>query len=184
MLDGQQVEIVGRNWLTTELVHAGFEVATPIRDKGVDLLVSPSDYAWTLPIQLKTGRETVFQVHRKYVGMRLVVVYVLLGDKAQALPAESADAYRSKGNDYSARTFWLTPHEAWLLPAVSGKAQDLEGHAKYRFAWGPLLTSGLLDAKAALHRGQLRGVVLASRDRLTTEVEHAGSLDGGQPSSE
>lgn len=137
MLDSQQVEIVGRNWLTAELVHAGFEAATPLRDNGVDLLVSAEDHAWTLPARLKTSRETVFQVHRKYLDRRVAVVYVLLGDKAQALPAEKDDVYRNTGNDYSARTFWLTPHEAWRPPTDAGLAQDLENHDTYRFSWAP-----------------------------------------------
>lgn len=73
-LDRQQVEVVGRSWLINELMYAGFEVALPMRDRGVDLLVSPDDYAWTLAVQLKTSRESVMQVHRKYLGRPLAIV--------------------------------------------------------------------------------------------------------------
>lgn len=44
-LDSQQVEIIGRHWFIGELVRAGLEVAEPVRDNGIDLLVSPPDYS-------------------------------------------------------------------------------------------------------------------------------------------
>lgn len=165
-LDGQQVEIVGRNWLVNELMYAGFEVALPMRDRGVDLLVSPRDYEWTLPVQLKTSRQTVFQVHRKYLGRNLAVAYVLLGDRAQALPDSPAGVYRAQGNDYSARTLWFTPEEAWRLPHDHGRAQDLDKHPNYRFAWGPLTGSPSLVGRTAQHRAELHDVVLQAHDRL------------------
>jgi len=168
VLDGQQVEIVGRNWLVNELMYAGFEVALPMRDRGVDLLVSPTDYAWTLPVQLKTSRQTSLQVHKKYVGQPLAVVYVLLGDKAQALPADASGVYRGKGHDYSARTLWLTPTEAWRLPYDSGLEQNLDEHPSYKFSWGPRLKGPLLVGKVASHRAELAGVVLAARLRVQT----------------
>jgi hypothetical protein len=149
-----------------ELMHAGFEVAIPMRDKGVDLLVSPAGYEWTLPVQLKTSRQTVFQVHRKYVGQPLAVVYVLLGEKAQALPVDASGVYRGKGDDYSARTFWLTPTEAWRLPFDSGRQQDLDVHETYRFSWGPLLSGLLLSGKVASHRAELPGVVMSAQRRV------------------
>ena len=39
--DPQFVEILGRHYLITELMRAGIEVAEPVRDRGVDLVVSP-----------------------------------------------------------------------------------------------------------------------------------------------
>ena len=53
-MDSQQVELIGRNWLISELVRVGLEVATPVRDNGVDLLVSRADYSWSQPLQVKT----------------------------------------------------------------------------------------------------------------------------------
>lgn len=48
-LDTQQIEVIGKGWLISDLVRAGFEVATLVRDNGVDLLVSAPDYGWTQP---------------------------------------------------------------------------------------------------------------------------------------
>lgn len=38
-LNSATVEIAGRNWLTAQLLMRGFEVATPVVDRGVDLIV-------------------------------------------------------------------------------------------------------------------------------------------------
>ncbi len=37
-MNSQIVELIGRNYLVSELLKAGFEVATPLRDRGVDLI--------------------------------------------------------------------------------------------------------------------------------------------------
>ena len=67
-LDTQQVEIIGRHWLIDELVRAGLEAAEPVRDKGVDLLASPPDYAWTQPVQIKTHRDRSINVYPAYTA--------------------------------------------------------------------------------------------------------------------
>lgn len=66
-MDSQQVEIIGRHWLIGELVRAGLEAAEPARDNSVDLLISLADYSWTQPVQVKTHRGRVINVHPKYV---------------------------------------------------------------------------------------------------------------------
>lgn len=173
-LDSQQVEIVGRNWLVHELMLAGFEVALPMRDRGVDLLVSPPDYDWTLPVQLKTSRDKTMQVHRKYLGRNIVVAYTLLGSSLPSLPEDETGVFNMKGNDFSSRTFWLTPEEAWHLPTDNGLQQDLENHPDYKFSWTTALDKGLLDGKVALHRKQFTSVVEDARSRLATIRANAG----------
>lgn len=165
-LDTQQIEIVGRNWLVHELMLAGFEIALPMRDKGVDLLVSPQDYDWTLAVQLKTARGTAMSVDRKYLGKNVLLVYTLLGSRLQALPEDGEAVYHAKGSDYSARAVFLTPEEAWRLPFNSGLRQDLDDHLDYRFAWTTPLKKGLLDRKIALHREEFAEVVEDARSRL------------------
>ncbi|MFE7236506.1 hypothetical protein ACWCRF_14655 [Streptomyces sp. NPDC002405] len=51
------------HWLIGELVRAGMETADPIRDNGIDLLVSPADHGWTQPIQVKTSRDRNINVY-------------------------------------------------------------------------------------------------------------------------
>ena len=119
-LDSQQVEIIARNWLTTELVIAGFEVALPLRDNGVDLLVSPPDYPWTLAVQVKAHRDRKMRIESKYLGRNVAIAYVFLGEQTASLPVDSSGVYVNKGNDYSPRTLWMTPEEAWSAPSASG----------------------------------------------------------------
>lgn len=79
-LDTQQIELVGRTALETELIKRGFEVARPHRDKGIDLLVfldEPTKPFVALPIQMKAYTGTTFGVWRKYERMKgLVLVYI------------------------------------------------------------------------------------------------------------
>ncbi len=69
MADTQIVEIVGRNWLVSELYRSGVEVARPGRDHGIDLIAFVDlDYSGKFvgrPIQLKASTHEVFGVWRK-----------------------------------------------------------------------------------------------------------------------
>jgi hypothetical protein len=80
--DTQIVELMGRNWLTNELYMAGFEVARPQRDRGIDLIVY-SDLNTKLgrfvacPIQMKAASKTGFGMNRKYEKFpNLMIAYV------------------------------------------------------------------------------------------------------------
>jgi hypothetical protein len=85
-VDGQVVEIIGRNRLIEQLLGAGIEVATPLRDRGIDLIayrnneadLSSIDY---VPIQVKASRDPAFGVHRKYAahsGLMIVHIWNVL----------------------------------------------------------------------------------------------------------
>ena len=81
-MDTQVVELLGRNQLMDELVRAGLEVALPVRDRGVDLIVY-SDLASNtgsfvaVPIQLKASSSAVFTVNRKYERIsNLILAFV------------------------------------------------------------------------------------------------------------
>ncbi len=81
-LDSQVVEIIGRNRLVNELLHAGVEVAMPARDRGidliayVDLLEEVGTFA-AIPIQMKAASGRVFGIDRKYKKFpNLIIAYV------------------------------------------------------------------------------------------------------------
>src|SRR5262245_12329537 len=78
-MDSQQTELVGRAYLTTQLLIAGFEVAKPERDKGIDLIVY-SDVRGepfrAVPLQLKAASSRIFSVNRKYIGRGIVMAYI------------------------------------------------------------------------------------------------------------
>lgn len=177
LLDPQQVEIIGRNWLVSELVRAGLEAAEPVRDNGVDLLASASDYSWTQPLQVKTSRDRMINVQRKYTGGRLIglpllVAFTLLGDSQAPMPPDADGVFLNQRADYSPRLLLLTPAEAWALPTVSGKSDaDPVNNTSHRLSWTALAKDGHLPADAVVeHRGQLLDALSAARRRRRVEM--------------
>lgn len=66
-MDTQQIEIVGKNLLVSACVSDGLEVAEPLRDKGIDLVVFDDvDGFRAYPVQLKAGAGKHFNVNKKY----------------------------------------------------------------------------------------------------------------------
>jgi hypothetical protein len=169
-LDPQQVEVIGRGWLISELVRAGLEVATPIRDTGVDLLISSPDYSWSQPVQIKTSRDRNINVQGKYVGTPVLVAFTLLGSSQAPMPEDAGGVFMRQGTDYSPRLL-LTPAEAWALPAVSGKIDaDPVNNLHHRLNWNSLVNNGHLGKNAVVdHRRQLTGALSAARHRLRDE---------------
>ena len=107
-MDTQLVELAGRNWLTSELLQAGLEVARPERDRGVDLIayrdLDESRKFRACPIQLKAATGEVFGVdpkYEKFPGLLLVYVWHL-GDKRRT------------------KCFALTYHEALRVADAMG----------------------------------------------------------------
>jgi hypothetical protein len=80
--DTQLVEIIGRNRLTNELLRAGLEVATPIRDRGIDLIAyvdieENSNTFIACPIQMKAASKQSFSISQKYEKVHgLIIAYV------------------------------------------------------------------------------------------------------------
>jgi hypothetical protein len=79
--DSQLTELGGKHLLISRLIAAGYEVAEPLRDKGIDLLMycsgeNGSKFA-ALPIQLKASSHESFSLDRKYERFpRLLIAYV------------------------------------------------------------------------------------------------------------
>lgn len=73
------VEVAGRNWLTAQLLVRGFEVATPVIDRGIDLIAF-SEVGEVgiraLPLQLKCAAGESFSLDQKYAGRGIPLVYV------------------------------------------------------------------------------------------------------------
>lgn len=66
-MDMQQIGLIGKHILLEKLIDANFEVAQPIRDHGIDLIIcNDKDQFQTWPIQLKTASEESFSLDEKY----------------------------------------------------------------------------------------------------------------------
>ena len=80
-MDTQQIEIIGKHILIANLLAANLEVAEPIRDHGIDLIVFrdglDGDKFIACPIQLKTATDEAFELYSKYERFPdLRIVYV------------------------------------------------------------------------------------------------------------
>ena len=128
-MDTQLVELAGRNWLTSELLSAGLEVARPERDRGIDLIVyrdrgvDGKQQFLAFPIQMKAATGEVFSLDPKYQKIpRLILVYVWhLGKpsetKCYALSYEQALSV--------ADTMGWTKTDSWL----TGGRNKLRGYS-------------------------------------------------------
>jgi hypothetical protein len=78
--DTQIVEIEGVNWLIVELMKVGIEVARPVRDRGVDLVVYNERKGNELVakvIQVKASSAEAFSIDDKYEKIKgLLIVYI------------------------------------------------------------------------------------------------------------
>lgn len=86
--DSQLVEIAGKHLLISRLVAAGFEVAEPLRDKGIDLIVYRDEEKFVAsPLQMKASTHESFSLDRKYEKFpNLLIAYVWkvnTGDKSE-----------------------------------------------------------------------------------------------------
>jgi hypothetical protein len=81
MSDTQITELAGRHYLISQLLAGGVEVASPVRDRGIDLIaymdrVDDQPEFLACPIQLKANEEARFGVEKKYEKTRnLLMVY-------------------------------------------------------------------------------------------------------------
>ena len=122
--DSQLVELAGRNWLMSQLLQAGLEVAKPERDRGVDLVVyldldkGVGDFI-ACPIQIKAASERSFGLDPKYKRFpRLLLVqiwHVTESHKTQAFAMTYAEAFRI------ARKMGWTKTDSWKTGAKSGR---------------------------------------------------------------
>lgn len=81
-MDAQTVEIIGRNYLLNQLLQAGLEVATPERDRGIDVIAyvdlpEKKDGFQAIPIQLKALRNFRFGIDSKYAKFpNMLIVHI------------------------------------------------------------------------------------------------------------
>jgi len=81
MSDTQITELAGRHYLISQLLAGGVEVASPVRDRGIDLIayvdrVNDQPEFFACPIQLKANIEARFGIGKKYEKVRnLLMVY-------------------------------------------------------------------------------------------------------------
>ena len=81
-MDKQQIGLIGKHILIADLFAANFEVAEPLRDRGIDLIAfrdgTDGEEFEARPIQLKTSSVETFELYSKYerfTDLRIVYVW-------------------------------------------------------------------------------------------------------------
>lgn len=122
--DSQLVELAGRNWLISQLLQAGLEVARPERDRGIDLIAyldvdkKLRDFI-SCPIQMKAASNRSFGLDPKYKRFhRLLLVYVWHVDES-AKTVAFAMTY-AEALSVARRMGW-TRTASWKNGAAGGK---------------------------------------------------------------
>jgi hypothetical protein len=80
-VDSQLTELAGKHMLISQLVAAGYEIAEPLRDKGIDLVAyregKGAEDFWAYPIQIKASSHESFSLDVKYERFpRLLIAYI------------------------------------------------------------------------------------------------------------
>jgi hypothetical protein len=81
-IDTQTLELLGRHRLANELLLAGLEVASPLRDRGVDLIAyadidKQAGCFVARPIQMKAASQRSFGIWKKYLKIHdLILAFV------------------------------------------------------------------------------------------------------------
>lgn len=88
-MDTQTIELIGRHRLASELMRAGLEVASPSRDRGVDLIAHADidrqvGHFVARPIQMKAASKRSFGIWKKYLKIHdLIFAFVWHLDDAE-----------------------------------------------------------------------------------------------------
>lgn len=132
-MDTQQLELMGRHRLVESLVHAGLDVAMPLRDRGVDLIAytpgaGPGGFD-AFPVQLKSFSGEGFSLHTKYAQVdRLVLAYVWRmnePERSSILAMTYAEAL-SVAHDmgYTQTESWKKPGGAYSVTSAGTRLRD------------------------------------------------------------
>jgi len=100
-LDNFALEVVGKNWLVSELLKAGFQTAVPSYDKGIDLIAfrppNKNEMLKAVPLQLKVSKNEVFSLNSKYSecrGLLLVYIWHTLGPHTECFALRYNEAFK------------------------------------------------------------------------------------------
>jgi len=132
-LDKDQIGTIGKHLLITNLFAAGFEVAEPILDRGIDLIAFHDGKsgerfdAW--PIQVKSSSGKSFVLDKKYKKLpRLVIVYVwnaTIPEKAEFFAVTYGEALEVlKKRKHTKRSSWKEGGR-WVATKVGTKLETL-----------------------------------------------------------
>lgn len=143
-MDTQQVEITGRSLLISVFVSENLEVAQPLRDKGIDLIVYMDDSIHgfgSLPIQLKSARKETFSISKKYLNMpNLYMAYVWHVEKPQEssifIMRHTVAVSIAENHGYTKNNSWTKEKGEWSVSSISDQGRLKQSLEPYRYMPG------------------------------------------------
>jgi len=152
-VDTQLTEIFGRNRLINDLLQSDVEVATPVRDRGIDLIAyldldqQGGKFA-AIPIQIKTATHRSFSIDRKYAkfpNLLLAFVWGIEQPESATIYAVSYSEATSIGREmgWLETVSWIDGGK-YVTNAPSKRLLDLLGPYEVRAGgWKARITSAL-----------------------------------------
>lgn len=141
-LDDQQIELIGTAALTAVLVREGFEIARPMRDRGVDLIVfsDASARPSAIPLQVKVHSETGLEVFReryqKFPGLVYAIVWRALSEPRYFLfDHDEAVALIPEASRQTPSWTKAQGHWTWTHPRVPQHVQLNMARFESRWQW-------------------------------------------------
>jgi hypothetical protein len=141
-LDKQQIELIGVAALTALLIREGFEVARPLRDRGIDLIVfsDESTRPLAIPLQIKihseTGLEVFREKYRNFPGLVHIVVWQALAQPRYFFfDQEEAVELIPEGSRQTSSWTRTDGHWTWTHPRVPQDVQRKLAGFENRWDW-------------------------------------------------
>lgn len=136
--DPQLVEIAGKHLLISRLIAAGFEVAEPLRDKGIDLIVYRDENGFSAsPVQMKASTQESFSLDRKYEKFpNLLIAYVWnvnAGDKGDVYLLRFDQALKVMDAKGYSRTDSWTKNGYYFVRSAGKELKELLKPYRMRF---------------------------------------------------
>jgi hypothetical protein len=158
--DAQLIGIAGQNWLVSQLIQCGIEVAMPVRDKGIDLIAYVETQGFrACRIQIKVSRGSAFKVYREgYSGMLMVYIWHIYDpQKTVAFAMKTAEARRIvKANKWDENPCWTKEGGYWRVPRVAQESyfyrRYLHDHKMDLDKWRPTILRASSDSRRKRRR--------------------------------
>ena len=158
-MDSQAVEIIGRSRLVEQLLLGGIEVASPLRDHGVDLIayldtgLDLKEFA-ACPIQMKAATGRSFSISAKYGKFPNLIhafVWNVSSPEAEIYAMTQAEAVAVATElGYTETASWLAG-DYYTNTKVSGKLLDLlQPYRMTAYLWREKVESAMRAVRTTL----------------------------------
>ncbi len=127
-----RVERAGRIALEHRLIAAGYQVAVPVYDAGIDLIVFSEEPFMAWPVQLKAAASDPVSVQKKYDSRDMYIAYVhhALSDAPAVFVMPYGEAVRIIAEPHAQTASWKD-EGVWRYPTLTARLrEEIEPYSK------------------------------------------------------